>query len=420
MSIPGPALDRARAAWWLFVLALGVVAAYIAQAFVGMLVLGAFGYYATRPIYRRVSVAVDSDGIAATLTVLAVLVPVVLLLLYAGFQLFQAVQDLTGSATGGPLLGGYLNALPDQQRQAVLSVVENPRQALSDPQGTVMTVLQAGQRVVTAVVGGLTLLALSTALTFFLLKNDDGIAAGLVRLFGGRDTAAYAYAAAVDSDLESVFFGNFLFVLAMSVVSGVVYWATNAFAPGGLTVPAVPVLALLTGLASLIPIVVGKVVYLPVVGYLAVQAFRTDGTSLAFVGGVLVVYFLLLDILPQTFLQPVITGRQLNSVMLMFAYLLGPILFGWYGFFLMPILFVLMLEAIRVALPELLHGDRLTPTASMGDSLGASVDALGDGTSEDGVGSDESGSAGDDASTDGDGAPSGAPPADGDDATRGE
>ena len=57
-------------------------------------------------------------------------------------------------------------------------------------------------------------------------------------------------------------------------------------------------------------------------------------------------------------------------VTMMFAYLLGPILFGWYGFFLLPILFILMLEAIRIVLPELLHGEPLVPTVSMGESVG--------------------------------------------------
>jgi hypothetical protein len=136
------------------------------------------------------------------------------------------------------------------------------------------------------------------------------------------------------------------------------------------------VLGVLTGAASLIPIAVGKIVYLPVVAYLGAQAVDSGGASLAFVGVVLVVYFLVLDILPQTFLQPYITGRQLDVVVLLFAYLLGPILFGWYGFFLLPILFVLMLEAIRIVLPELLHGEPLTPTVSIGESVGSNPQSV--------------------------------------------
>lgn len=57
-------------------------------------------------------------------------------------------------------------------------------------------------------------------------------------------------------------------------------------------------------------------------------------------------------------------------LVLLFGYILGPILFGWYGFFLLPIVFVLMLEAIRIVLPELVHGEALTPDVSLGEGVG--------------------------------------------------
>jgi hypothetical protein len=98
--------------------------------------------------------------------------------------------------------------------------------------------------VFSAVFGTLLLLALAVTLTFFLLKNDDTLADGLRELFGGSDTTAYAYAATVDRDLESVFFGNFLFVVAMAVIATAVYWGTNLLAPAGLRVPMIFVLML--------------------------------------------------------------------------------------------------------------------------------------------------------------------------------
>ncbi len=362
--------ERARTGWWAFVALLAVVAAFIAYNFVGMIALGAFGYYATRPINRQLERFIDSDGVAAWVTVLLIVVPVFLLVFYTGFRAFQEVQQsLNGSATV-PVFGEYLQLLTESQRQTLFAVVQNPGQSIQNPEQVLRTILQTGQRVFSAVFGTLVLLALSLTLTYFLLENDDGLTEGFLELAGGRDTTAYAYAAAVDQDLESVFFGNLLFVVAMTIIAGVTYWGTNVLAPQGLHVPMIFVLAVLTGITSLIPIVVGKVVYLPVVAYLAVRATGTDETHLVFVGGTLLVYFLLLDILPQTFLQPYITGRQLDMVVMMFAYLLGPILFGWYGFFLLPIVFVLMLEAVRIVLPELVHGERITPSTSMGDSVG--------------------------------------------------
>lgn len=137
----------------------------------------------------------------------------------------------------------------------------------------------------------------------------------------------FTYALTVDTDLESIFYGNLLFVLFMSGLATATYTITNLVAPPGMQVPMAFTLGVLTGLASLIPLVVTKIVYLPVVGYLAVQG---GGQHLVFLGGLLVVYFLVLDIIPLTFIHPYISGKTLNSMVLLFAYILGPILFGWY------------------------------------------------------------------------------------------
>ena len=393
-------VDRSRIGWWLFVLVLAAAAAFLAYSFVGVVVLGVFGYYATRPVHDRLTSVLDSDGLAAWLTLLAVLLPLVLLVCYAGFQLFNQLQQVLGEGAG--LLASVrkslnLGALPPEQRRTLASLLQNPMQIVTNPRQVVGRGLQIGMRVASVLFNALFLLGLALTLSYFLLRNEDALSEGLVSLFGGRDTAAYAYAGAVDEDLESVFFGNVLFVLVMALVAVAAYGGTNLLAPQGLRVPMLFVLAFLTGVASLIPIVVGKVVYLPVVAYLALQATRTGGNQLPFVGAVLVVYFLVLDVLPQTFVQPYITGRKLDTVLMMFAYLLGPALFGWYGFFLMPIVFVLMLEAVRIVLPELVRGEALTPTVSMGESIGADPPSTGDAPSST---PDDSASRTDAASTD--------------------
>jgi predicted PurR-regulated permease PerM len=366
--------DRVRVGWWLFVALLAGVAAYIANAFVGLLVTGLFGYYATRPINDRLDELVDSDAIAAAATVLVVILPIVVLTLYAVVRLALAVEGVVGEAVDPVAFATQyfgLGDFPTDERAVLAQVVQNPGEFVETPRETARTLFTSGATAASVVASTLLFLALSVSLSFFLLKNDDALSASLRQLFGGRDTTAYAYATAVDADLESVFFGNFLFVVVMAVLATVAYWLTNLLLGPALHVPMVPVLGFLTGVASLIPLVVGKVVYVPVLAYLGLQAVRTERTALPVVGGVAVGYFLLLDFLPQTFLQPYISGRQLDAMLLMFAYLLGPILFGWYGFFLLPILFIAMLEAVRIVLPDLLHGERLTTTAEMGESVGA-------------------------------------------------
>lgn len=181
-----PPEDRARIGWWMFILILAAAAAFIAYSFVGLVVLGVFGYYTTRPIYQRLNDAIDSDGIAAWVTVLLVLLPIVILLFYTGFQLFQQAQQFLGGTTGSLPLGDFFGALSTKQRQTLTSAIQNPRQFITNPQQTLQTVLQAGLRALSAIIGALLLVALAVTLSYFLLKNDDALADGLRQLFGGQ------------------------------------------------------------------------------------------------------------------------------------------------------------------------------------------------------------------------------------------
>jgi hypothetical protein len=47
----------------------------------------------------------------------------------------------------------------------------------------------------------------------------------------------------------------------------------------------------------------------------------------------------------------------------LFAYILGPVVFGWYGLFLGPLLLVLVVHLARIVLPELVRGESPTPDA---------------------------------------------------------
>ena len=387
--------SRNRIGWWLFVLALAGATLFVAHAFVGILVLGLFGYYATRPICDRLDRHIESDRLTASLTVLVVLLPVLLLFIYAGVEVVHQVQQAFGgtalSALATSIAG--IDFLPIEQRAKLLSMLRNPLSSGGALEGSIWSNVDTGLKVLQAVLGTIILLALSVTLSYALLERDDSIADGLVELFGGRDTTAYAYARTVDQDLESIFFGNLLFVVVMAVIATVAYAATNLVAPSELHVPMVLVLGFLTGVTSIVPIVVGKLVYLPVVALLGMQAMRAGGNHLPFVGGVLVAYVVLLDLLPQSFVQPYVSGRKFDVLLLLFAYILGPILFGWYGFFLLPIVVVLVFEAIRIVLPELVHGEPVRPAPLIGEGAGVDPrDLLDDDRTADGTDPDSDGS----------------------------
>ncbi|MFC4549711.1 MULTISPECIES: AI-2E family transporter [Halorussus] len=364
--------DRNRIAWWLYLLALGVGVVYVGYSFVGMFVLGVFLYYAARPICDRVDEVVDNDGLAAGLTLAGIVTPVLFVLGYVGLAALRDAAALSGAEGVTGLLAPVLNveSLTASQQNLVQTLLNNPQRVQSLGTGRIRQLVTAALSALGALVGAAVLVSLSFGLAFFLLRDDDGIAEWFREEVAPKGTTGYAYAYAVDDELETVFFGNVLFVLVMAILSAIVYYGFNFVAPPSLTIPYAILLALLTGVASLVPLVVGKVVYVPLVAYLAWVASGQGGAAMVYPVGLLVVSFLVLDILPQTFLQPYISGNQIHVGIMMFAYILGPMLFGWYGFFLLPLFFVLVIQAVRIVVTDLIHGEELSPDVDAAPSLG--------------------------------------------------
>ncbi len=378
--------DRNRAAWWLYIGFLGLGVAFLGYSFLGTFVFGVFVYYASRPVFGRVRSRLGRDGASAAVTLLGFVVPV---LLIVGYVLAAGLRDVASLSGVGPdeyvqLLSPFVNveALGEGQRDALATLLNQPGRLRSLPFDRLRSLLTSGLAVLGSAINALVHVTLAFGLAFFLLRDGDSVAEWFRRNVAPPDSAGHAYAKAVDDDLETVFFGNVVFVFTMAVLAAVIYYGFNLVAPDPLGIPFPVLLALLTGITSLIPLVVSKLVYVPLVIYLGTVAFRTGGVALVFPVGLLVVSFLVLDILPQTFLQPYISGRQIHTGIMMFAYLLGPLLFGWYGFFLLPLFAVLVLQAVRIVLTDLLHGDRLTSAVDAAPSLGG--DPPGESTGADG------------------------------------
>jgi predicted PurR-regulated permease PerM len=352
-------LDRARLAWWGVVVALGTALTLFVASFVGTFVLGLFVYYGVRPLHRWLHSRVEHRGLSASLTMLFVVVPGVALVGYAGVVAGREFVVVAGPAVTDAVLA----RLPGDP-QSLEVVFQSPTDFFGGlgNRSRLRTFLSTGVGALGVVANGLLHLTLALAFSFFLLRDGPRLAAWFHDDVAEAGGVADVYLTAVDTDLETVYVGNVLTVLSVGVAAVGVYNGFNAVAPGALRLPVPTLLALLTGLATFVPLVVGKLVYVPTTGYLVWEATRADaGTGLLpWIGGFLVVCFVVLDLVPQTFVRPYVSGRSLHAGLVLFAYVLGAALFGWYGLFLGPLLLVLVAQAANVVLPELLHGERLT------------------------------------------------------------
>jgi predicted PurR-regulated permease PerM len=359
-------LARKHLAWWILgVVFLGVVA-YVGYAYLPWIVFGLFAYYVARPVTRRLEPRVGSTAVAAVATLLIIVVPFVV---FFGAFLLVALGQFVTVLSGVPVQAivdqlpfriPTLPTTPEDAYQAVVLLVQEPS-------------VQSAVGAVTGTLGviGATLynLFLAILLAFFLLVNDRRLAGWFETEIFDEESLATDYFRGVDAGLKSVYFGYTMTIFAIMLLTAVIYAVFNAFAPGTLTIPSVVLLAVITGLFTLVPLVGRSIIYFFIAALLGIQAVSTDSTLLWYPLLFVVVMTVAFDNVVRTYIRPYLSGRMFATALVMFAYLLGPALFSWYGIFLGPLLLVLIVVFMQRILPILAHPERERETVASDPTL---------------------------------------------------
>ncbi|MFC6973548.1 AI-2E family transporter [Halomicroarcula sp. GCM10025709] len=220
------------------------------------------------------------------------------------------------------------------------------------------------------------------AFAFYMLRDGPRLAEwgkNLIDHHGVLDR----YFHEVDRSFHRVFYGNILNAIVTGAIGAITFSLVDIVAPTGLGVPYPALTGLLAGAASLIPIIGMKIVYIPISGYLAAQT-AFNGQEWWFVILFFATAFLVVDTIPDLLVRPYVSSGgsvsfgpfgssaaesvgtpqpALHTGTLMFAYIFGPFLFGWYGIFLAPMFLVLVVHFARFVLPELVNGSTVKPYA---------------------------------------------------------
>lgn len=347
VSAPSSPWPGWRSAGWILVGAsLFVVVAWVGWVYLGWLVFGLFTYYVGRPVTRRLRTRVPSGSLAAGLTLLFIIIPIVAFIgAFLSVALGQAATVLSSDAAADLVtrLPFVTAGLPDDPVDLIVQVAREP---------TVSTALGQFGTAFGAVATTLFNLFLTLIFAFFLLAEDARVARWFETRVFGVDSTASTYLRAVDRGLTSVYFGYTLTIFAIMVLAAVIYGVFNVVSPGDLRIPAVILLAVVTGLFTLIPLVGRSIVYAFIVALLSVQAIQTDAALLWIPALFFVLMVLVFDNVVRTYIRPYLSGQTYHMGLVMFAYLLGPVLFGWYGIFLGPLLMVLVVEFLTNVLPR--------------------------------------------------------------------
>lgn len=347
-------MDEKRTVVAIFGVFVATVSAYIAYRFIAALTVAVFLYYSTRRFYSLLGRARIPARIRAVLVISFIAVPLLLLISYTVVLLVLEVREFVVAnpaieSTAQSIV--YLEGLENIPPFTIDGMIQAYQHGDFDP--FIDFAIDNASVLTSAVAGFFLNLFVATIVTYYLLLDGSRVHEWLLQF--DDDAIVREYLEAVDEELEAVLFGNLLNVIVISLIAVITFMGYNAFAPSSIQVPYPTLAGALTGIASLIPVVGMKIVYFPLAGIASVPVILADEFSLlVYVGVFLVVTFLVVDTIPDVILRPFLSGDRTHVGLLMLAYVFGPIVFGFYGIFLAPIILVLALVFAQTALPRLL------------------------------------------------------------------
>ena len=348
-------MDERRLVILTFGTLIATVTAYVAYRFIAAITIAVFLYYSTRRFYRWLAKLRLPRRVRAVLTLSTLGVPLVLLLSYTvvlvAYEFRAIVENYPVEEFATSHIDGIESAdsLPDPTINGIVTAYQ-----MGELDPVVDLATNNAEFITSLITAFLLNLLIIVVVTYYLLLDGSRAHEWLLRF--DDEAVVREYFEAVDEELEAVLFGNLLNVIIISLVAVVVYMGYNAFVPAAAEVPYPALAGALTGIASLIPVIGMKIVYVPLAAAAAVPTLNSGGdvTILVYIGGFLLLTVILVDTIPDLFLRPYLSGKRTHVGLLMLAYIFGPIVFGFYGLFLAPIILVLGLTFAQTALPRLL------------------------------------------------------------------
>ncbi len=346
---------RSRLGWWVFGLLLAIILVYALRGYFGWTVFGVFLYYVARPVARRLRQRGLSENTAAVITLGLVILPFVGILIALASVAIVQLATLEATDFERIIETLFPDGIPDTVPTAEEEVYPFVEDFATDP--TVGSVIEWGSSILGAFITAAYNLFITLLFAFFLVRDERRLAEWFRFEIVGERARVDEFAQAIDKGLSSVFFGYTLTILAIMILAGIIYTLLNAIAPPGLAIPQVLLLAIVTGLASVVPLIGRSIVYAAIIVYLAVMAIQIDLTALWFPITFYIVMGVFFDNIIRTYVRPSLSGRMFPTGLVLFAYILGPVAFGWYGIFLGPLLMVVATLFVQMELPRLLRGE---------------------------------------------------------------
>lgn len=340
----------------LIFLASALTIGFVFAKFIASITVAIFLYYCSRPIYRFMSKRTSENYISLVVTLFITLVPLLFLFVYT---LRLTLTELTQVIIRFNLQSRGVVPEEVYNLNVLVSDSQNLDQFLQNPQEfEFYSELLDWSLVVIDFIGSLLLqfLVLVIVLSYFLL-HDEKISSWFDTNISPLFKNWVEFTDAIDTDLQSVFLGNILNGIVTATLAIFFFVIFTFISPSQISLNYPVLLGILAGVASLIPVLGVKVVYGPTAVILVGQLFVTGSQELwPYIALFIIVSSVIIDFIPDMIIRPYITSKNVSTLLLLGSYIAGPVIFGWYGFFLAPIILIIIynFDKYELNLPQLL------------------------------------------------------------------
>ena len=334
--------DIPNKVWILSLILAASILLYTGVRFIQILTYSVFFYYCSRPIYSYLETKISESYVSVFITLAVTTFPVILFGVYV-IQLTITELNKILQSYSLPLESiipaEYLElTLLIRDPLSLETLIQNPAEYGIYTQLLDITVIAAGY------VSDLFLNSiLFVIIVSFFLLYDTKIGLWLSRVLGPFFSNWDDLAVNIDRDLKSVFLGNILNGI-ITAFFAIVFFSLFSYATPEPINMYYPVLfGIIAGFASLIPVVGIKLVYVPVTVLLSWQIYAAEVIELwPFIALYIIISSVGIDFIPDMIIRPYITAKSVPILLLLFAYISGTIIFGFYGFFLAPIILIVL------------------------------------------------------------------------------
>ena len=339
--------------YWQFI---GIVSvsllAYMCLPFLDAIIYGIFLYYVARSVYSGLHKKFHHNTISAFIALFAIILPILIVLIYT---ISIASVEFSSLLSSADISIEYLNEII--YRYGSLARNLKPHEII-DIIMTSSSMSGSFFMPITVLVKIILKLFIMLTVAFYLLKDGPRLREWITRVTFGKDNALVnKFLSATDESLHMVFFGSIITAIVTAVDAMLVYTLLNQIAPPGMRIPYEVLMGILSGMATLIPGIGIKFVWVPLLGYLGLQGYLagTLASSVWFLLLFFVVVNLVVDFMPDIILRPYVSGKDVHKGMIMLAFIFGPLVFGIKGIFLGPIILIVVTEFMKHVLPEIRH-----------------------------------------------------------------